>query len=66
MVHWLGHMITLGCPGFKSCSKLWSGFVSGCPGFNSTMLCYLSTDCLLPVGVLNHVSVKFKLFVSDY
>ena len=36
------------------------------PGSNSTTLCKQSTGCLLPVGVLNHVSVKFKLFLSDY
>ena len=28
-----------GCPGFKSRSGLWFGFVSGCPGFNSATLC---------------------------
>ena len=37
----------------------WFGFFSGCPGFNSTTLCKQPTGCLLPVGVLNHVSAKF-------
>ena len=36
------------------------------PGFNSTKQCKHSTFCLLPVGVLNPVVVKFKLFLSDY
>ena len=36
------------------------------PAFNSTTLCKQSPGCLLSVGVLTHVSVKFKLFLSDY
>ena len=47
------------CPGFKSYSNLRSGCVSSCPRFNPAALC--KTGCLLPVGVLNDVSVQFKL-----
>ena len=37
------------------------------PGFSSTTLCkyQLVASCQL-VGVLNHISVKFELFLSDY
>ena len=48
----------------ESRSSLWLGFVSGYPVFNSLTLCKSPTGYLLPVGVLNHVSVKFKLFLS--
>ena len=32
----------------------------------STTLCKWPTGYLLPVGVLNNVSVKFERFLSDY
>ena len=53
-------LFACGCPGFKFHSNLRSGCVSSCPRFNSATLC--KTGCLLPVGVLNHVSVQFKLW----
>ena len=33
--------------------------------YNSSTLCKQPTGCLLPARVLNHVSVKFQLFLSD-
>ena len=67
---WVGPVVralgfACGYPGFISHSNFWFGFVSGCAGFNSTTLCKLPTGCLLLVGALNHVSVKFELFLSD-
>ena len=48
MVRALGlHAVTPG----SNCSNI--------PGSNSTTLCKQSTGCLLPVGVLNPVAVKF-------
>ena len=58
MVHWFGRVALS--------SNFWFGFVSGCPGFNSTTLCNQPTGCLPPTGVLNHVSFKFELFLTDY
>ena len=49
------------CPGFKSRSNLWFGFVSRYHGFNSTTLCNTQL-----VTSLNRVSVKFELFHSAY
>ena len=37
---------------------------SGSPGFNSATLCKEPTSCLLTFGVLNYITVKFKLFLK--
>lgn len=55
-----------GCLGFKSCSDLWSGFVSSYHGFNSTTICnYISqliASCELGFSVMFLLSLNYCFF----
>ena len=63
MVEWLGRWVSMRLPRLHIRFNLWFGFVSGCTEFNSPTLRKWPTGCLLPVGVLNHVSVKSESFL---